>query len=67
MHTNLASLLTQYQGNRERLLYRQYLNGSGWRDFSAGDMLELAARWQQAYRIVRRYCAQFWKTVPFPP
>ncbi|HEX9178761.1 MAG TPA: AMP-binding protein, partial [Burkholderiales bacterium] len=50
MHTNLASLLTQYQGNPEKLLYRQYLNGSGWRDFSAGDMLGLAARWQQAYR-----------------
>lgn len=50
MGTNLASLLTQYQGTPEKPLYRQYVNGGDWRDFTAGDMLALAARWQQAYR-----------------
>ncbi|HSD59966.1 MAG TPA: AMP-binding protein [Burkholderiales bacterium] len=51
MHNNLACLLTQHQGTPEKLLYRQWMNGEGgWRDFNAGDMLELAARWQQAYR-----------------
>jgi long-chain acyl-CoA synthetase len=51
MHNNLASLLTQHLGTPDKPLYRQWLNGGGgWRDYSAGDVAELAARWQQAYR-----------------
>jgi long-chain acyl-CoA synthetase len=51
MYNNLAELLAQYQRTPEKALYRQWMNGEGgWRDFTAGEMMELAARWQQAYR-----------------
>lgn len=46
---NLASLLEQHSATPEKILYRQYIDDA-WRDFSAADVLALAARWQQAFR-----------------
>ncbi len=46
---NLASLLEQHRTNPQTLLYRQYTDNT-WRDFSAHDVMALAARWQQAFR-----------------
>lgn len=46
---NLAGLLEQHCANPQTLLYRQHLDGV-WRDFSAHDVMALAARWQQAFR-----------------
>lgn len=47
--SNLASLLEQHRANPQTLLYRQYADNS-WRDYSAHDVMALAARWQQAFR-----------------
>jgi long-chain acyl-CoA synthetase len=49
MPNNLAELLVAQLATPEKLLYRQMIDGA-WRDFSAGEMAALAARWQQAYR-----------------
>jgi long-chain acyl-CoA synthetase len=46
---NLASLLEQHSATPEKILYRQHIDNA-WRDFSAGAVLALAARWQQAFR-----------------
>lgn len=46
---NLAGLLEQHCANPQTLLYRQYIDNS-WRDFSAQEVVALAARWQQAFR-----------------
>lgn len=46
---NLAGLLEQHCANPQTILYRQHLDGV-WRDFSAHDVMALAARWQQAFR-----------------
>lgn len=46
---NLASLLEQHRAAPEKILYRQYIDNS-WRDFSAQEVVALAARWQQAFR-----------------
>lgn len=46
---NLASLLEQHRANPQTLLYRQYTDNT-WSDFSAHDVMALAARWQQAFR-----------------
>jgi long-chain acyl-CoA synthetase len=47
--SNLAHFLDQYRTRTDKLLYRQWV-GDGWRDFTAGEILELAARWQEAFR-----------------
>ena len=46
---NLAGLLEQHCANPQTLLYRQYTDNA-WRDYSAHDVMALAARWQQAFR-----------------
>ncbi|MBZ0095736.1 MAG: AMP-binding protein, partial [Sulfuricella sp.] len=46
---NLAGLLEQHCANPQAILYRQHLDGV-WRDFSAHEVMALAARWQQAFR-----------------
>jgi long-chain acyl-CoA synthetase len=46
---NLAGLLEQHRANPQTILYRQYTDNS-WRDYSAVDVMALAARWQQAFR-----------------
>lgn len=46
---NLAEYLDQYRNRRDRVLYTQW-TGDRWKDYTAGEMLELAARWQQAFR-----------------
>jgi len=46
---NLACLLEQHCANPQTILYRQCIDNV-WRDFSADDVLALAARWQQAFR-----------------
>lgn len=46
---NLASLLEQHNATPEKILYRQCIDDA-WRDFSAADVLALAARWQRAFR-----------------
>ena len=46
---NLAGLLEQHCANPQTILYRQHLDGV-WRDFSAHEVMALAARWQQAFR-----------------
>ncbi|GAO36786.1 AMP-dependent synthetase [Sulfuricella sp. T08] len=46
---NLASLLEQHRATPEKILYRQCIDDV-WCDFSAQDVLALAARWQQAFR-----------------
>lgn len=47
--TNLAHLLDRHRDAPEKILYRQHVDGD-WRDFSAGEVMALAARWQQAFR-----------------
>jgi len=47
--TNLAQLLAQHLATPEKILYSQFLDGV-WRDFSAAEIAQLAARWQQAFR-----------------
>jgi long-chain acyl-CoA synthetase len=47
--TNLAGLLQHHRANPQTLLYRQH-TGNAWRDYSAGDVMALAARWQHAFR-----------------
>ncbi|MCE5180728.1 MAG: AMP-binding protein [Betaproteobacteria bacterium] len=47
--TNLAHLLDRHRDTPEKILYRQHVDGA-WRDFSAGAVMALAARWQQAFR-----------------
>lgn len=46
---NLAELLEQHLATPEKILYAQYVGGV-WRDFSAGEVAALAARWQRAFR-----------------
>lgn len=46
---NLAHLLDQHRDTPEKILYRQHVDGA-WRDFGAGAVMALAARWQQAFR-----------------
>ena len=46
---NLAQLLAQHLSVPDRVLYSQFVDGA-WRDFSALDVAQLAARWQQAFR-----------------
>lgn len=46
---NLAELLQQHLATPEKVLYTQFVGGA-WRDFSAGEVATLAARWQQAFR-----------------
>lgn len=47
--SNLAHFLDQYRTRTDKVLYRQWV-GDGWQDFSAGEILELAARWQEGFR-----------------
>lgn len=47
--TNLAQLLSQHLSASEKILYSQYVDGE-WRDYSALEVAQLAARWQQAFR-----------------
>ncbi len=47
--SNLAHYLDQYRTRTDKVLYRQWV-GEGWQDYTAGDILELAARWQEAFR-----------------
>lgn len=46
---NLASLLKQHSATPEKILYRQCI-GDAWHDFSAQEVMGLAARWQRAFR-----------------
>jgi long-chain acyl-CoA synthetase len=46
---NLARLLLDYGDQPERVLYRQHVDGA-WRDFTAREVIELAAAWQSAFR-----------------
>ncbi|HUW49477.1 MAG TPA: long-chain fatty acid--CoA ligase [Sulfuricella sp.] len=46
---NLAHLLDQHRDTPEKILYRQHIDGA-WRDFTARQVMDLAARWQQAFR-----------------
>lgn len=46
---NLASLLERHRATPEKTLYRQCID-EAWRDFSAREVMALAARWQQAFR-----------------
>jgi long-chain acyl-CoA synthetase len=45
---NLASLLEQHRAAPEKILYRQCID-EAWHDFSAREVIDLAARWQQAF------------------
>lgn len=46
---NLAELLGQYTDRTGRVLYREWRN-EAWLDVCAGDVLALAARWQEGFR-----------------
>jgi long-chain acyl-CoA synthetase len=46
---NIASLLAAQLATPERVLYRQFADGT-WRDWTAGEVGRLAARWQSALR-----------------
>lgn len=46
---NLASLLEQHRAAPEKILYRQCIN-EAWRDFSAREVMALAACWQHSFR-----------------
>lgn len=46
--TNLAQLLTRHLAAPDKVLYSQFVAGE-WRDYSAGEVAQLAARWQQAF------------------
>lgn len=46
---NLAEYLDQYRSRSDQVLYTQWA-GEGWKDYTAAEMLALAARWQQAFR-----------------
>jgi len=51
--TNLAQLLQDHAGAPDKVLYRQYEESGdspGWRDYTAADVIALAARWQEAFR-----------------
>lgn len=47
--TNLAQLLAQHLSAPDRVLYSQFVDGA-WRDYSARDVAQLAARWQHVLR-----------------
>lgn len=47
--SNLASLLQRHLATPDKVLYAQHIGGA-WHDFSAGQVMLLAARWQQAFR-----------------
>ncbi|MFZ5556633.1 MAG: AMP-dependent synthetase/ligase [Pseudomonadota bacterium] len=47
--SNLAHFLDQYRTRTDKVLYKQWV-GDGWRDFTVGEVFELAARWQEAFR-----------------
>ena len=46
---NLAQLLAQHLATPDRILYSQFEDGA-WRDYSAAEVAQLVARWQQALR-----------------
>lgn len=46
---NLAALLQQHLATPDKVLYRQWREGA-WRDYSAGNIVALTGRWQQAFR-----------------
>lgn len=46
---NLAELLKQHQSTPDKVLYHQW-TGEEWKSYTAGEILGLAARWQQAFR-----------------
>ncbi|HWT29151.1 MAG TPA: AMP-binding protein [Methylophilaceae bacterium] len=46
---NLAELLLQWAAEPQKVLYRQYQEGA-WQDYTVATLLDLAARWQEAYR-----------------
>lgn len=46
---NLAELLKQHLATPDKVLYRQWVDEE-WRDFTAGDVAALAARWQRSFR-----------------
>ena len=46
---NLASLLQRHLASAQKILYCEYQEDR-WRDFSAREVADLAARWQQAFR-----------------
>jgi long-chain acyl-CoA synthetase len=53
MTDSLAHLLARHADDPARVLYRQWEDcdgTAGWREYTAADMLALAARWQQAFR-----------------
>jgi len=53
MSDSLAQLLARHADEPARPLYRQWEEHGGvggWREYTAGDVLALAARWQQAFR-----------------
>lgn len=47
--SNLASLLDAHLATPERVLYSQW-DGETWRNYSAGEVALMAARWQAAFR-----------------
>ena len=49
MHKNIANLLQQHLPTPDRRLYMEWTE-NGWRDVTAGEVMALAARWQEAYR-----------------
>ena len=48
--SNLARLLDRHRATPDRILYRQHIDDA-WRDFSAAQIMALAARWQRAFRM----------------
>jgi long-chain acyl-CoA synthetase len=57
--TNLARLLQRHATTPDKVLYRQWEagtaaedgDGAGWRDYTVAQVIDLAARWQQAFRL----------------
>jgi long-chain acyl-CoA synthetase len=47
--SNIADLLGMQLAAPQRVLYRQFVDGT-WRDYSAGEVAGRAARWQAAFR-----------------
>ena len=46
---NIAGLLAARLTTPARVLYRQFVDGA-WREFTAADVAQRAARWQAAFR-----------------
>jgi len=49
MPGNIAEFLAQHLASPRHVLYRQFAD-ERWRDYTAGELAELAARWQAAFR-----------------